>query len=146
MIHLPDFIVSPVSRGTRITANGVREYMRRRGLFLECFCGLVSDDPRPSQIVDTMVSGHTIGFCHYNPARCGYRGKFSLVNLLMVKYDLTFYLVDLTTIHQGGFLEFDYPLPSLGMLTMSVSPPSIQLNLWMEYSLGACSRFCSSCP
>ncbi|KAJ7242719.1 hypothetical protein C8J57DRAFT_1526082 [Mycena rebaudengoi] len=69
----------PTNKGVKILASGLKQYLRTRGLFLECFCAFGSDEPRSSQIVVSNVTNDVFGFCHSNPSRCEFKINFSKV-------------------------------------------------------------------
>ncbi|KAG1853369.1 hypothetical protein F4604DRAFT_1933264 [Suillus subluteus] len=66
-------IAYPMScRGQRIVPEGVFDFLRRRGLTWECFCGLISGQPTPARFADEFISGHTVVRCHHVDNRCGF--------------------------------------------------------------------------
>ncbi|KAJ7234828.1 hypothetical protein C8J57DRAFT_1531332 [Mycena rebaudengoi] len=71
----------PTHKGVKILASGLKQYLRTRSLFLECFCAFGSDvnEPRSSQIVVSNVTDDVFGFCHFNPLRCEFKINFSKV-------------------------------------------------------------------
>ncbi|KAJ7292093.1 hypothetical protein C8J57DRAFT_1492573 [Mycena rebaudengoi] len=87
-VPAPNWLSSPDSPsrsllfpGVKILASGLKQYLRTRGLFLECFCAFGSDanEPRSSQIVVSNVTNDVFGFCHFNPSRCEFKINFSKV-------------------------------------------------------------------
>ncbi|KAG1718644.1 hypothetical protein EDB19DRAFT_873515 [Suillus lakei] len=66
-------IAYPVSyRGQRIVPEGVFDFLHRRGLTWECFCGLISGQPTPARFVNEFISGHTVVRCHHVDNHCGF--------------------------------------------------------------------------
>jgi len=79
---------SPVRCRNRIVPNGILQYLKRRGVFWECFCGILSDKPQPVQFVSSVVSGtntvRTEVLCHSHVNLCGFRCKsFHLLACLL---------------------------------------------------------------
>jgi hypothetical protein len=68
----------PTRNGIRIQDDKLREWLRRRGLHLACFCPLVSEIPGQSascQIVHCR-GGSVKAFCTEFPPKCGFYGEF----------------------------------------------------------------------
>ena len=73
-----DNLSRPTRNGTRIQDDQLREWLRRRGLHLACFCPLVSEVPGQSsscQIVHCR-DGSEKAFCTEFPPKCGFYGEF----------------------------------------------------------------------
>ncbi|KAJ6478013.1 hypothetical protein DFH09DRAFT_1341998 [Mycena vulgaris] len=59
--------------------SGLKNVLRAHGLFLECFCGFLSDrlNPKSCQIILSSATGDVLGFCHYDSPRCGFFINFT---------------------------------------------------------------------
>ncbi|KAF8205449.1 hypothetical protein K438DRAFT_2096818 [Mycena galopus ATCC 62051] len=101
--HLAEKVVTvswPLHNGYKIKPQGIKNYLRAHGLFLECFCSFQSDchHPRSCQIVVSSITGDVFGFCHYDSARCTSKINFSNIHkkcLLKASY------VHLPTLQSG---------------------------------------------
>ncbi|KAG1788076.1 hypothetical protein EV424DRAFT_1356272 [Suillus variegatus] len=58
--------------GQRIVPEGIFDFLCRRGLTSECFCGLISGQPTPACFINEFISGHTVVRCHHVNNRCGF--------------------------------------------------------------------------
>lgn len=73
-------IIRPIKPdGGRILATGLKEWLRARGLFIECLCPLVLDslesrDPRSCRLVES-TGGDVFAFCNQESNGCGMRSK-----------------------------------------------------------------------
>ena len=67
----------PTSNRVRIEPNGLRAWLRRRGLHWSCFCPLETGEPMSCQIVHGM-SGNVSALCGQNPSHCGFHSKFQI--------------------------------------------------------------------
>ncbi|KAJ7505091.1 hypothetical protein B0H11DRAFT_2343523, partial [Mycena galericulata] len=96
----------PTSKGTKIVPSGIKNYLRSRGLFLECFCafGLDSDHPRSCQIVVSSVTGDVLGFCHFDHPRCQFKINFTEIFSTSL---LTSAFGGLPTLQSGKVPEMD---------------------------------------
>ncbi|KAF8804229.1 hypothetical protein BYT27DRAFT_7259410 [Phlegmacium glaucopus] len=68
----------PTSHGRRIQPNGIKAWLRLRGLHWPCFCSLTSEDPQSlsTQIVEAL-DGRVYALCHSTPSKCGFRMNLS---------------------------------------------------------------------
>ncbi|KAJ7227549.1 hypothetical protein C8J57DRAFT_1252460 [Mycena rebaudengoi] len=71
----------PTHNGYMIRAHRLKDWLRARGLFLECFCGFTSDynHPRSCQIVVSSVTKDVFAFCHFDQPKCGFKINFSKI-------------------------------------------------------------------
>lgn len=69
-------VAYPIASGRfRIRPYGFADYLQRRGLFIECFCGILSDMPCSTRIVDSAINGHVLMQCANE--RCGFRADLT---------------------------------------------------------------------
>ncbi|KAG1896812.1 uncharacterized protein F5891DRAFT_1188141 [Suillus fuscotomentosus] len=68
-------VAYPKSGRFRIRPYGLADYLQRRGLFIECFCGMLSDTPCSTRIVDSAVNGHVLMQCANE--QCGFRANIT---------------------------------------------------------------------
>lgn len=65
--------------GTRLKATGFKDWLRSRGLFMECLCPLVLEigdrDPISCRLVVSKANGDVLAFCHQEENGCGMRGE-----------------------------------------------------------------------
>ncbi|KAJ6470154.1 hypothetical protein DFH09DRAFT_1110974 [Mycena vulgaris] len=97
--------------GRAVTISG-RNVLRAHGLFLECFCGFLSDrlNPKSCQIILSSATGDVLGFCHYDSPRCGF-------------------FINFTEIYNKCFLTSVYGhLPTLGTIQLAAMFPT-----WMRF-------------
>ncbi|RDB26060.1 hypothetical protein Hypma_006548 [Hypsizygus marmoreus] len=81
-------IAWPTHNDVPIVPTGIKAYLRTRGLFWECFCGLVSSVvPRPSRIVVSNVTGDVFVFCHFEHSHCNFRINLSELRPLALLQD-----------------------------------------------------------
>jgi hypothetical protein len=62
----------PMQNGIRIKPQGVRAWLRKRGLHWACFCVLEMDTSVSCQIIHAL-DGRVMAFCSQSPSRCGFR-------------------------------------------------------------------------
>ncbi|KAK7039724.1 hypothetical protein R3P38DRAFT_490028 [Favolaschia claudopus] len=96
----------PTHNGVKIRPDGIKNYLRARGLFIECACAFESDaqHPRSCQIVVSSLSGNVFAFCHFDRARCQFRLALSKIHDTSV---LTSSYRGLPTIRSGAKPDID---------------------------------------
>ncbi|KAJ6517778.1 hypothetical protein DFH09DRAFT_1332095 [Mycena vulgaris] len=95
----------PTHNGVKIIPARLRDWLRSRGLFLECFCGFLTDakNPRSSQIV-VGISGDVWAFCYHDRPQCRFKINLSRIHrssLLMSSF------ADLPTLRSGNVPDMD---------------------------------------
>ncbi|KAG1847614.1 hypothetical protein F4604DRAFT_1959827 [Suillus subluteus] len=55
----------------RIISHNLKDWMRRRNIAWECFCGLLTEHCTPARF-DTNRHGHAMAYCHQSPSECGF--------------------------------------------------------------------------
>ena len=67
----------PTRNGNRIQDGQLREWLRRRGLHLSCFCPLVSDTGQSASCQIVHCRGGSVkAFCTEFPPKCGFYSEF----------------------------------------------------------------------
>ncbi|KAJ7756053.1 hypothetical protein DFH07DRAFT_773245 [Mycena maculata] len=96
----------PTSKGNKIVPSGLRQFLRLRGLFWECFCAFGTDtnEPRSCQIVVSACTKIIWAFCHYDEPRC--RFKLNLTKIYGTSL-LTSSYGDLPTLHNGNIPDLE---------------------------------------
>ncbi|KAJ7754675.1 hypothetical protein DFH07DRAFT_773662 [Mycena maculata] len=112
----------PTSKGNKIVPSGLRQFLRLRGLFWECFCAFGTDtnEPRSCQIVVSACTKIIWAFCHYDEPRC--RFKLNLTKIYGTSL-LTSSYGDLPTLRDRAALR------RVLWGTYLVVPPPAQTNL-----------------
>ncbi|KAG2049663.1 hypothetical protein BDR06DRAFT_975021 [Suillus hirtellus] len=68
-------VTYPKSGRFCICPYGLADYLQHQGLFIECFCGMLSDTPCSTRIVDSAMNGHILMQCANE--RCGLRANIT---------------------------------------------------------------------
>lgn len=95
----------PTSNGERIEPNGLRAWLRRRGLYWSCFCPLETGEPMSCQIVHGTY-GRVSAYCGQFPSHCGFRCKFAFFSY--TSYFIHSFVVDLSRLHHDAIYESEY--------------------------------------
>ncbi|KAF8833795.1 hypothetical protein BDN67DRAFT_1052202 [Paxillus ammoniavirescens] len=67
-------IAYPLSKhsGEHILPDSIPGFLRKRRLYWECFCALLSHDPVPVRFTHDFESGHLRAVCHHHISKCGF--------------------------------------------------------------------------
>jgi len=134
---------SPVCCRNRIVPNGILQYLKRRGVFWECFCGILSNKPQPVRFVSSVVSGtntvRTEVLCHLHVNLCGFRCKsFHLLACLLDCSHLVS-AVNLNETHHTAMLFSSYD-EILALTCKLFLPFLISCHLTLLFCSAKCSR------
>lgn len=73
--------------GHALKPTGLKDWLRARGLFIECLCPLALDvtprDPYSCRLVESKTTGDVFAFCHFESEDrgCGMRGALVFSSL-----------------------------------------------------------------
>lgn len=70
----------PTVRGAAICPSGLKSFLRKRGLVIECYCPLLFPDaPRSCRLVISNTTNDLLAFCNRQPSVCGMAGRYHII-------------------------------------------------------------------
>ncbi len=108
--------------GHPLKPTGLKDWLRARGLFIECLCPLALDvtplDPYSCRLVQNKNSGDVMAFCHFESDNrgCGMRGTFFFDWVFSSMIYLPYWTVNITAIlERTELFSFYAHFPTISM-------------------------------